>query len=157
MPWCLGGASSTTTSREVLYLGWKLLHCLDSLEVLLGMGPKLDRHVDGIFFGEPLAIEERTVLFPSSYKRIGTERLGGVIPSVDPGQFLKALPPLLSKHLLLTRQLLEGAEEEILWRRCHCGGDASTERRKERENTLEAMPAQIPTDLCIGTCGHLNE
>ena len=79
-----------------------------------------------------MAIEERTVLFPSSYKRIGTERLGGVIPSVDPGQFLKALPPLLSKHLLLTRQLLEGAEEKILWRRRHCGGDA----------TVEAMPAQ---------------
>ena len=104
-----------------------------------------------------MAIEERTVLFPSSYKRIGTERLGGVIPSVDPGQFLEAFPPLISKHLLLTRQLLEGAEEKILWRRCHCGGDASTERRKERENTLEAMPAQIPMDLCIGTCGHLNE
>ena len=82
MPWCLGGASSTTTSREVLYLGWKLLHCLDSLEVLLGMGPKLDRHVDGIFFGEPLAREEeRIVLFPSSSsKRVGAERLGGGDP-----------------------------------------------------------------------------
>jgi len=119
----------------VLYLGWKLLHCLDSLEVLLGMGPKLDRHVDGIFFGEPLAIEEQTVIFPSSCKRVGAERLGGSDPSVDPGQFLKAFPPLLSKHLLLTRQLLEGAEEKILWRRRHCGGDASTGRRK-REKTL---------------------
>ena len=116
--------------EELLQLR-QLLHRLDSLEVLLGMGPKLDRHFDGIFFGEPLATEEQTVLFPSSCKRVGAERLGGVIPSVDPGQFLKAFPPLLSKHLLLTRQLLEGAEEKILWRRCHCGGDASKERRKQ--------------------------
>ena len=71
------GATTTTTSWEVLYLGWKLLQCLGSLEVLLGIGPKLDRHVDGIFFGEPLATEERIVLFPSSCKRVGTERLGG--------------------------------------------------------------------------------
>ena len=49
------GATTTTTSWEVLYLGWKLLQCLGSLEVLLGIGPKLDRHVDGIFFGEPLS------------------------------------------------------------------------------------------------------
>ena len=104
--------------------------CLGPLEVLLGIGPKLDRHVDGIFFGEPLTIEERTVLFPSSYKRIGTERLGGVIPSVDPGQFLKALPPLLSKHLLLTRQLLEGAEEKTLWRR------RQHREKKREEKTL---------------------
>ena len=77
-----------------------------------------------------MAIEERTVLFPSSYKRIGTERLGGVIPSVDPGQFLKALPPLLSKHLLLTRQLLEGAEEKTLWRR------RQHREKKREEKTL---------------------
>ena len=75
------GATTTTTSWEVLYLGWKLLQCLGSLEVLLGMGPKLDRHVDGIFFGEPLAREEeRIVLFPSSSKRVGAERLGGGDP-----------------------------------------------------------------------------
>ena len=40
-----------------------------------------------------------------------------MIPSVDPGQFLKALPTLLSKHILLTRQLLEGVEEKTLRRR----------------------------------------
>ena len=74
------GATTTTTSWEVLYLGWKLLQCLGSLEVLLGIGPKLDRHVDGIFFGEPLAIEEQTVIFPSSCKRVGAERLGGSDP-----------------------------------------------------------------------------
>ena len=111
-------------------MGWKLLHCLGSLEVLLGMGPKLDRHVDGIFFGEPLATEERIVLFPSSCKRVGAERLGGVIPSVDPGQFLKALPTLLSKHILLTRQLLEGVEEKTLWRR------RQHREKKREEKTL---------------------
>ena len=69
MPWCLGGASSTTTSREVLYLGWKLLHCLDSLEVLFGMGPKLDRHVDGIFFGEPLSDRGADSPLPKQLKK----------------------------------------------------------------------------------------
>jgi hypothetical protein len=28
---------------------------------------------------------------------------------------------------------------------------------KRGENSLEAMPAQITKDLCIGTCGHLFE
>ena len=41
------------------------------------LGHPVDRHVDGIFFGEPLAIEEQTVLFPSSCKRVGAERFGG--------------------------------------------------------------------------------
>ena len=109
--------------EELLQLR-QLLHRLDSLEVLLGMGPKLDRHFDGIFFGEPLATEEQTVLFPSSCKRVGAERLGGVIPSVDPGQFLKAFPPLLSKHLLLYQAATGGSRGENsveampLWRRC---------------------------------------
>ena len=37
--------------------------------------------------------------------------------------------------------------------------EATPAQREEKrgENSLEAMPAQIPADLCIGTCGHLNE